>query len=135
LRLLGVLSTLVGAYGLAACSPPLATPVASLADSPAVLDAADYTVSDELSPREYARIYPMAHSRPSRVTKPTVAQTLPIKLVRQPSPEPEATGAVDNRIDPLIDPDNQAGRLAMEAQYRGWDAIAQRTTHHVCTGC
>jgi hypothetical protein len=134
LRLLGVTTFLLGAYGLAACSPQLALPVGSVTDSPAVSDAADYT-ADELSPREYARIYPMAHSRPSRVLQPKIAQTLPVKLPRQPSPEPEATGAVDSRIDPIFDPDNQAGRVATEARYRGWDAVARRTVHHVCTGC
>jgi hypothetical protein len=124
----------VCAAGLAACSPRVVAPSASLSGTPDVSDAAEYAASDETSPQELARIYPLASGRPSPAVRPVIAQTIPIKKGAQAS-EPETTGAVEATSDPLVDPQNQPGRLAMEQQFRAWDAAAQRATRRVCTAC
>jgi hypothetical protein len=132
LRLLSAISALLCAGGLAACSRPLAGPVASLPSSTVSADAAAYATSDETSPRGLARIYPLAGSRPSRASPKRTAQA---PSTNQVVPEPEGTGAVAPRMDAPIDSENGSAQLAMEEQYRGWDAVAQRATGRVCTGC
>jgi hypothetical protein len=135
LRLLRAISSLLCMSGLVGCSPPLAGPVASLSSSTASSDFAGDATSDETSPPELARIYPLAGSRPSHVASQRTAQVSPTKKVVQTPREPDSTGAVAPRNSPLVDPENEPGRLAIQEQYRSWDAVAQRATGRVCTGC
>src|SRR5947209_2368889 len=100
LRLLLAISALLCVGGLAACSRPLAGPVASVPSSTVSSRAAVYPTSDQISARELARIYPLAGNRPSRASPPRIAQEAPFnqapptnKVVQTPA-EPEATGAV-----------------------------------------
>jgi hypothetical protein len=135
MRLMRALSSLLCVGGLTACSTPLKGPVASLPSSTAFSDAASYAPLDDTSPRELARIYPLAGSRPSRVSSPRIAQAPSTRKVVPTLAEPEATGAVAPRIDSPIGSENASARHAIEEQYRGWDAVAQRATARVCTGC